>query len=90
MRIVVRTTQFKRDIKLAEKHGKPMGKLKALLITLINGEPLDPKYRDHKLSGDYKNHRECHIEPDWLLIYQLKAAEILFVRTGSHSDLFKE
>jgi len=55
---------------------------------LINEEALDEKYRDHKLSGSYANHRECHIEPDWLLIYRIVDNEIHFVRTGTHSDLF--
>ena len=90
MRIPIRTTQFKRDIKLAGKRGKSMSKLKKLMELLAEEEALDPKYRDHKLTGDYKAHRECHIEPDWLLIYQITETEIRFVRTGTHSDLFKE
>jgi mRNA interferase YafQ len=84
----VRTTQFKRDSKLVEKRGKKMGKLKEVMIKLINEEPLEEKHRDHKLSGDYIRHRECHVEPDWLLIYRLIGTEIHFVRTGTHSDLF--
>ena len=84
----VRTTQFKRDSKLAEKRGKKMSKLKDVMLKLINEEPLDEKHRDHKLSGDYVNHRECHVEPDWLLIYRLTGNDIHFVRTGTHSDLF--
>jgi mRNA interferase YafQ len=67
-----------------------MSKLRALMTKLTKEEPLDPKYKDHRLSGDYKNHRECHVEPDWLLIYRITAKEILFVRTGTHSDLFKK
>ena len=84
----IRTTQFKRDVKLAEKRGRQMSRLKSVMTKLANEESLDPKYKDHKLGGDYKNHRECHIEPDWLLIYRLIAKEIHFVRTGTHSDLF--
>jgi mRNA interferase YafQ len=57
---------------------------------LANEEPLDPRFRDHKLSGDWKDLRECHIEPDWLLIYLVVGEEITFVRTGTHSDLFEE
>ena len=76
----VRTTQFKRDSKLAEKRGKKMSKLKDIMVKLINEEPLDEKHRDHKLSGDYINHRECHIEPDWLLIYRLTGNDIHFSR----------
>ena len=86
----LRTTQFKRDSKLAEKRKKPMHNLKSIMTKLTKGEQLDPKHRDHKLTGDYKDHRECHIEPDWLLIYKVEGANITFVRTGSHSDLFKK
>jgi len=57
---------------------------------LANEEPLEPRFRDHKLSGDRKNFRECHIEPDWLLIFLIVGDEITFVRTGTHSDLFGE
>lgn len=88
MLIPVRTTQFKRDSKLAEKRGLAMSKLKSVMMKLTKEESLDPKYKDHKLGGDYKNHRECHIEPDWLLIYRVISGEIHFVRTGTHSDLF--
>lgn len=63
--------------------------IKAILTKLINEEPLDSKHRNHKLSGNYKGHWECHIEPDWLLIYRLTSTEVIFERTGSHSDLFK-
>ena len=65
-----------------------MSKLKDVMVKLINEEPLDEKLRDHKLSGGYVNHRECYVEPDWLLIYRLVGNEIHFVRTGTHSDLF--
>lgn len=61
-----------------------------LMTKLANEELLDSRHKDHKLTGDYKNHRECHIEPDWLLIYRTTSREIHFVRTGTHSDLFKE
>jgi mRNA interferase YafQ len=88
MRNPIRTTQFKRDIKLAEKRGKKMSKLKDIMAKLAMEEFLEEKHRDHKLSGNYANHRECHIEPDWLLIYRLVGSEIHFVRTGTHADLF--
>ncbi len=90
MLIPTRTTQFKRDVKLSEKRGRDMLKLKAIMIKLANEEPLDPKFKDHKLTGDYKNHRECHVDPDWLLIYRVSANEITYIRTGTHSDLFKK
>ena len=89
MLIFNRTTQFKRDVKLSEKRGRDILKLKKIMIKLANEEPLDPKFKDHKLSHNYTGHRECHIEPDWLLIYKVTMNEILFVRTGTHSDLFK-
>ena len=84
------TNQFKKDIKLAQKQGKNIDKLFAVVNTLANGETLAPKFRDHALSGDYKGCRECHIEPDWLLIYAIDNGLLVLVlnRVGSHSDLF--
>ncbi len=84
------TGQFKRDVKLAKKRGKDMAALQAVLELLIDGDPLPTKYRDHSLGGNWVKHRECHIEPDWLLIYKLLDAgsEVRFERTGTHSDLF--
>jgi mRNA interferase YafQ len=90
MLIPIRTSQFKRDVKLAEKRGKKLSLLKEIMIKLAKEEPLAPKYKDHKLTGNYKDHRECHIEPDWLLIYRITIKEIIFERTGTHSDLFKK
>ena len=65
------TKRFEKDLKLMQKRGKKINKLKTLIKILVNEEPLDAKYRDHKLIGNYLNRRECHIEPDWLLIYKL-------------------
>jgi mRNA interferase YafQ len=90
MLIPIRTSQFKRDIKLAQKRGKKMPLLKIIMEKLTKEELLDLKYKDHKLTGNYKDHRECHIEPDWLLIYRTTKTEIFFERTGTHSDLFKK
>ena len=83
--------QFKKDFKLSQKRGLPMQKLKALLVKLANNEPLEEKYRDHPLIGTYASFRECHIEPDWLLIYLIEDSilTLTLVDTGSHSDLFK-
>ena len=67
-----------------------MKKLQHIAGSLIDERPLDFKYRDHKLSGDYAGHRECHIEPDWLLIYRLTKSEVHFIRTGTHVDLFQK
>ena len=83
------TTQFERDLRLLQRRGKDIEKLKAVLAALINEEPLAERYHDHPLKGNYKNRRECHLEPDWLLIYKLNGAEIIFERTGRHSDLFE-
>jgi mRNA interferase YafQ len=72
-----------------QRQGRQVEKLKRVLETLVKGEPLADRYRDHVLVGQYKGTRECHIEPDWLLIYELGETEIVLIRTGSHSDLFR-
>lgn len=82
------TTRFKRDVKLAKKRGKNLTKLHDVMSLLLAGNKLPHKYLDHWLSGDYSDSRECHIEPDWLLIYKPEDEEIIFERTGTHSDLF--
>jgi mRNA interferase YafQ len=69
--------------------GKPKKKIKEVLKKLIDEEQLDARYKDHKLVGNLKDRRECHIEPDWLLIYKKTSDEIIFERTGTHSDLFE-
>ena len=80
-----------KDIKLAKKQGKDIDKLFYVIGVLANGETLDEKYRDHDLSGNFKGCRECHIEPDWLLIYEIDNNVLVLVlnRVGSHSELFK-
>lgn len=83
------TRQFKRDVKKLKKRNKDITKLRPIIDTLIKKKPLSEKQRDHLLVGNYKNRRECHVEPDWLLIYKVSKDEIIFERTGSHSDLFK-
>ena len=83
------TTQFGRDLRLLQRRGKDIEKLKQILAALINEEPLAERYRDHPLKGAYRNRRECHVEPDWLLIDKLNDADIIFERTGTHSDLFE-
>ena len=89
MRIVRRTSRFKRDVKRMHRQGRDLEKLKSVLEALVKGEPLAQRYRDHVLVRQYKGTRECHIEPDWLLVYELGETEIVLIRTGSHSDLFK-
>jgi len=83
------TTQFERDLRLQERRGKDLAKLKEVLAALINEEVLAERYRDYPLRGNFKNGRECHVEPDWLLIYKLVGEEIIFERTGRQSDLFE-
>ena len=89
MKTVRRTSRFKRDVKRMQRQGRELENLKRVLETLVKGEPLAAKYRDHVLVGQYKGTRECHIEPDWLLIYELAETEIVLIRSGSHSDLFR-
>ena len=84
----VRSRQFKRDARRAEKRGKDLSKLRVLLAALIQQEPLPARYLDHPLRGAWKGYREAHIEPDWLLIYRTEEDELHLLRTGSHSDLF--
>lgn len=86
------TSQFKKDFKLALKRGYDPKKLETVITMLVNEQPLPEKYRDHALtnSRNYKDMRECHVEPDWLLVYKVvgKTLILLLIRTGSHSDLF--
>ncbi len=83
------TNQFKKDLKRVKKRGKNATKLKVIMSSLVDEKTLAEKYRDHVLIGNYQGRRECHIEPDWLLIYKIDSDKIIFERTGSHSDLFK-
>lgn len=84
------TNKIQRNIKLMKKRGKDLDKLKIVLKLLQQGAELPAKYKDHALTGNYTGCRECHIEPDWLLVYEILNNElvILFLITGSHSDLF--
>ncbi len=80
--------QFQKDVQRSQKRGKDLSKLKQVIQMLAEMQPLPLKYRDHRLLGEYKGRRECHIEPDWLLIYKLTEIEIVFERLGTHADLF--
>ncbi len=84
------TTQFKRDLKLAKRQGKDIGKLFEVIGTIAEDKKLSPKYRDHSLSGEYAGCRECHVEPDWLLIYEVMDSVLVLMlyRAGTHSELF--
>ena len=84
------TVRMKRDAKRMKRQGKDMSKLTLVLSLLASGNPLPPNYKDHPLSGNLKGFRECHIEPDWLLMYQIYEDTLILAATatGSHADLF--
>lgn len=82
------TSQFKKDIKRQTRQGKDQRKLIEVVNLLLAGKPLPPKNQDHPLRGNWKGRRDCHIEPDWILIYRRTEAELRLERTGTHSDLF--
>lgn len=82
------TSQFRKDRRRCIKRGYDMSLLETVVDTLLIPAPLPPANRDHALSGDWINHQECHIQPDWLLIYRVEGKELVLYRTGSHSDLF--
>lgn len=84
------TTKFKRDYKLAIKHGRNIQLLEDVVAALAQGIALPEKYKDHALTGNFVGYRECHIQPDWLLLYRLEDDVLVLTlsRTGSHSDLF--
>lgn len=87
---IVPSNQFKKDLKLAKKRGCKIEHLRNIVNKLTLGQKLDDKYHDHGLTGNYKGFRECHIEPDWLLVYRIDhdVLELFLFRTGTHSDLF--
>ena len=87
---IILSNQFRKDIKLAKKRGLNITLLETVVNMLANEKKLPDKYRDHQLVGKYKNFRECHIQPDWLLIYQIDKSilSLLLLRTGTHTDLF--
>ncbi len=88
MKEIKRTSQFKKDFKKSAKQKKDLDALKTVVSLLASGKALDKKYADHKLTGDYNDCRECHISPDWLLIYMTDPKVLKLVRLGSHSELF--
>ncbi len=87
---VVLSNQFRRDLKLAAKRGYDLDLLDEVVTKLASGDTLPEKNKDHNLTGKYSGFRECHIQPDWLLIYRVEETEIILFlsRTGTHSDLF--
>ena len=87
---IERTSRFKKDYKLIQKRGYDIRLLQEVVAILAKGEPLPEKYLDHPLKGNYKGCRECHITPDWLLVYEVfeSTLTLYLTRTGTHSDLF--
>lgn len=87
---IQKTSQFKKDFKLALKRNCDVKKLRKVISLLADGETLPEEYLDHSLRGTYNGYRECHIEPDWLLVYKITEQVLILTlyRTGSHSDLF--
>ncbi len=88
MKTITRTNRFEKDVKKMKKRGKSFETFKYVISKLANDQLLEQKFRDHKLVGNFSGTRECHIEPDWLLIYINSKDELLLVRTGTHTDLF--
>lgn len=86
------SAKFKRDLKRIKKQGRDIERLKKIVNMLAYEQPLPPQYRDHALTGYYIGQRECHIQPDWLLIYQIKKDKLVLslTRTGSHSELLEK
>ena len=89
MHTPVFTKQFEKDVKRIQRRGKNLEKMKIVIRSLLEEEALDPIHRDHKLIGNWQGRRECHIESDWLLIYKPAEDQVLFERTGTHSDLIR-
>ncbi len=88
MLLLKATSRFLKDLKLAKKRGYDIDKLEAIVDLLQAQTPLPPKNKDHTLIGEWNHHRECHLQPDWLLIYRVEAAFLILERTGTHADLF--
>lgn len=89
MKSVFQTSQFKKDLKRVQKRGKDIEKLKEVVRVLLSGNQLENRYRDHALGNNWAGSRDCHIEPDWILIYRTSSDSLFLERTGTHSDLFR-
>ena len=89
---LILSSKFKKSLKLAKKRGLDISLLDSIVERLLHGIPLDKKFRDHPLKGKWDGFRECHIQPDWLLIYLIEndILTLTLVDTGTHTDLFKE
>lgn len=89
MKKLSQTTQFGKDVKRMRKRGRDMGKLQEVVRLLANESALPPKHRDHLLIGQWAPARDCHVEPDWILIYTVDSDSLRLERTGTHADLFR-
>lgn len=90
MSLVIRqSNRFRRDIKRLLRQGMNLAKLESVIATIVAQEPLDVRFRDHALVGNWNGFRECHIQPDWLLVYRIEGNELQLARTGSHAELFE-
>jgi mRNA interferase YafQ len=89
MKAIFQTRQFKKDFERIKKQDKDLSRLKDVISAIANHEALEQRHRDHALSGNWSGSRDCHIEPDWILIYRVDGEHLFLERTGSHSDLFR-
>lgn len=89
MLCILHKKKFEKDVERAKRRGKDLSKLKTVLECLVKQDPLPNHYKDHNLKGDFSDCRECHIDSDWLLIYCIDGDNLILIRTGTHSDLFK-
>lgn len=89
MKAIFQTRQFKKDLKRIKKRGKELNKLMEVVSAIAKSEALEERHRDHALSGNWSGSRDCHIEPDWILIYRVDGEFLFLERNGSHSDLFR-
>jgi mRNA interferase YafQ len=89
MLAVRQATAFRRDARRLGRRGADLTKLENVVALLAAKKPLEPRHRDHPLSGGWKGFRDCHVEPDWVLIYRVEGNELQLARTGSHADLFE-
>ncbi len=85
MKQIKTTRRFEKDYALSARRGQSLDKLKIIMARLASREILELRYRDHALIGEWSGHRECHLEPDWLLIYRITEEDIIFERTGTHA-----
>ena len=90
MRRIRFANKCKKELRLAQKRGRDLDKFHEVMDLLVREVELPTKYKDHKLQGSFEGCRDCHLEPDWILIYRILKGEVVFERTGTHSDLFKK